>query len=71
MEEKGDLELLKKFKKVSGWSYQKLASHLGIHYQTIIAWFLDQTYPSPMARDRIRKFLRSIERSKQKYEARK
>jgi len=64
MEEKSDLEFLKKFKKTSGWSYCKLANHLGIHYQTVINWFLKRSNPSPMALERIQKFLKSIERSK-------
>lgn len=69
--EQNFFDLLKKFKEESGWSYQKLANHLGVHCQTVVCWFLKGSNPSPMARERIRKFLRSIERSKQRYEARR
>lgn len=64
MKEKSDLELLKEFKKSSGWSYQKLASHLKVHYQTVISWCLGTNSPSPLALERIQKLLRSIERAK-------
>jgi len=63
MKEKSDLELLKEFKNSSGWSYQRLANHLKIHYQTIWTWFAGTRNPSPMAKERIRKFLKSIEKS--------
>lgn len=71
MNKKNYFDLLKKFRKESGWSYQKLANHLGVHNRTVMAWFIKGANPSPMAKERIRKFLRSIERSKQKYEARR
>lgn len=63
MKEKSELELLKEFKKSSGWSYQKLAHHLGVHYQTVIFWILGKRYPSPLALERIQKFLKSTEKS--------
>jgi len=64
MKNENYLELLKEFKKSSGWSYHKLSNHLGVHYQTVISWFLEQRNPSPMALERIRKFLKSVEKSK-------
>ena len=66
MEEKNELEHLKEFKKESGLSYQKLADNLGIHYQTIIYWFTGRFNPSPLAKEKIRKLLRAVERAKQK-----
>ncbi len=57
MKEKDELELLKEFKKESGWSHPKLASHLGVHYQTIQGWLTGKYKPSKMAIDRIRHFL--------------
>lgn len=63
MNNKSDLERLKEFKKKSGWSYNRLAIALGIHYQTVSVWFVKDIDPSPMAKERIRKFLRSIEKS--------
>jgi len=63
MEEKSELERLKEFKKKSGWSYHRLAVALGIHYQTVSVWFVKEINPSPMAKERIRKFLKSVERS--------
>jgi len=63
MKEKNDLERLKEFKKKSGLSYHRLANHLGVHYQTVISWFTRGATPSPMANERIQKFLRSIEKA--------
>lgn len=57
MKEKGELELLKEFKEKSGWSYQKLANHLGVHYQTLMGWFSGKYKPSLMALEKIRHFL--------------
>lgn len=63
MKEKSELDQLKDFKKKSGWSYHQLANALGIHYQTVSVWFVKERNPSPMAKERIRKFLRSVEKS--------
>jgi len=62
MNEKNYLELLREFKKSSGWNYQKLSNHLGVHYQTIVGWLIGQYKPSLMALEKIKKFLRSVER---------
>lgn len=62
MNEKNYLELLREFKKSSGWSYHKLSNHVGVHYQTIVGWLAGKCDPSLMALDRIKKFLRSVER---------
>jgi len=64
MNEKNYIEFLREFKKSSGWSYHKLSNHLGVHYQTVFAWLSGKSNPSLMALEKIRKFLRSVERSK-------
>lgn len=48
---------LKKFKKRSGWSYEKIAGMIGVHSQTLMNWTKGSYKPSPMAREKIRKFL--------------
>ncbi|MBA7648173.1 hypothetical protein ES703_55956 [subsurface metagenome] len=63
MKEKSTLEKLEEFKKSSGWSYLQLAVAMGIHYQTINNWFVKKAKPSPMALEKIQKFLRSVEKS--------
>jgi len=51
------IERLREFKKDSGWSYQKIANLLGVHYQTLIFW-LNETYkPSKHLRPKIEEFL--------------
>jgi ribosome-binding protein aMBF1 (putative translation factor) len=57
MKEKSEVELLKEFKKKSGWSYQKLANNLGVHYQTVVAWFSGKYSPSYLAKEKIERFL--------------
>lgn len=48
---------LRKFKEESGWSYLKIAGRIGVAVQSIINWNQGAVVPSPMARDKIRKFL--------------
>ena len=64
MKKNKDLELLKEFKRTSGWSYQEVSNHLKVHYQTVVSWFSGERNPSPRALKRIQKFLTSIERAK-------
>jgi len=64
MKEKNTLEKLEEFKKNSGWSYLQLAVAMGIHYQTINNWFVKKSKPSPMALEKIQKFLKFIEKSR-------
>lgn len=64
MEEKNDLERLKEFKKLSGWSYHKLSINIGVHNQTVVGWFIGKRSPSLLATEKIQKFFKSIERSK-------
>jgi len=63
MEEKNDIERLKEFKKSSGWSYHKLSNHIGVHYQTVVGWFIGKRSPSLLATEKIQKFLKSVERA--------
>jgi len=62
MKDKNDLDRLRDFKKSSGWSYHRLSNHIGVHYQTVISWFLGSRSPSLLASEKLRKFLRSIEK---------
>jgi len=64
MKNENYLNELKEFKKSSGWNYQKLSNHLGLHSQTVVWWFTGKRNPSPMAIEKIKKFLRSIKRSR-------
>jgi len=48
---------LKEFKKKSGWSYNKMSVHMGIHSQTIYFWLNDKYSPSAPALEKIRTFL--------------
>ena len=63
MEEKNDIERLKEFKESSGWSYHKLSNHIGVHYQTVVGWFIGKRSPSLLATEKIQKFLKSVERA--------
>jgi len=57
MEEHIEVVRLRKFKEDSGWSYLKMAGLIGVAVQSIINWIQGKVVPSPMARDKIRKFL--------------
>jgi Helix-turn-helix. len=57
MKEQSELDLLRKFKKESGWSYNKIAIYLGVHYQTVVGWFTGKYEPSKMAKEKINHFL--------------
>jgi len=52
-----ELEDLKKFKKKSGWTYQRISNLMGVHSQTVVFWITGTYKPSKMAREKIRKFL--------------
>ena len=52
-----ELEDLKKFKKRSGWTYQRISNLMGVHSQTVVFWITGTYKPSKMAREKIRKFL--------------
>jgi len=53
-----ELELLKRFKKKSGWSYDRLAKGIGVHYQSVQTWFIGKSQPGNLARRAIRDFLK-------------
>ena len=57
MEEFNDLDMLKKFKEKSGWSYDKISKEIGVHHQTIQGWFSGKYKPSQLARKTLRAFL--------------
>lgn len=48
---------LRKFKQKSGWSYEKIGLRMGVHHQSVVFWLGGQYRPSPMAREKIVKFL--------------
>jgi len=57
MQEFNELEMLKKFKEKSGWSYEKIAQNIGVHSQTIQGWFSGKYKPSQLAKKALRSFL--------------
>lgn len=57
MKEIDHVEMLREFKKKSGWSYEKIARGLGVHSQTVQAWFSEKYRPSPLAKEKIDRFL--------------
>ena len=52
-----ELEDLKKFKKKSGWTYQRISNLMGVHSQTVVFWITGTYKPSKMAKEKIKKFL--------------
>jgi len=57
MHKENELELLKKFKARSGWSYDRLSKEIGIHHQTVQGWFTSKYMPGQLSRRAIREFL--------------
>lgn len=57
MEEIKEVEMLKEFKKTSGWSFEKIAREIGVSYQTVMAWFSGKYKPGNLARKAIKGFL--------------
>jgi ribosome-binding protein aMBF1 (putative translation factor) len=57
MDKDYELELLKKFKARTGWSYDRLSKEIGIHYQTVQGWFTGKYKPGQLSRKAIREFL--------------
>jgi transcriptional regulator with XRE-family HTH domain len=53
------LRELKKFKKSSGWTYDRIAREMGVHTQTVTGWFQGKYKPSALALPRIEAFLRA------------
>lgn len=56
-----EVKKLKNFKKRSGWSYQKISNHMGIHSQTIYFWLTGKFKPSDLAKDKIKQFLNNYD----------
>ena len=52
-----EIEKLRSFKERSGWSYQKISNHMGIHAQTIYFWLAGKYRPSSLALEKVRRFL--------------
>jgi len=52
-----EIEELRKLKQRSGWSYQKISTHMGIHQQTIYFWLAGKYKPSSLALEKIKRFL--------------
>ena len=44
-----------------GWSYQKIANELGVHYATVQGWILRKNNPIQLARGALRAFLSKFE----------
>lgn len=53
-----EIEKLAKFKERSGWSYNKISVHMGIHSQTIYFWLKGRYNPSDLALEKVKEFLR-------------
>jgi len=58
MKESNDVEKLRQLKKDMGYTYAKLGKKMGVHWRTVYCWLSGKTKPSPMARERTRKFLK-------------
>jgi len=58
MKESNDVERLRKFKKDMGYTYAKLAKELRVHWRSVYNWLAGKSKPSPMAKERIKKFLK-------------
>jgi len=55
--EDNEVEQLRQFKGISGWSYMKIANLMGVAIQSIINWLQGIHEPSRMALEKIRRFL--------------
>ncbi|MHB8093826.1 MAG: helix-turn-helix domain-containing protein [Candidatus Aminicenantales bacterium] len=52
-----EIQLLKKFKQKTGWSYVRIAEEIGVHYQSVVAWFAGRKVPGNLGSKAIREFL--------------
>jgi transcriptional regulator with XRE-family HTH domain len=52
------LKALRKFKKESGWSYDKIAREMGVHSQTVAGWLQGKYKPSLLALPLVETFLK-------------
>ena len=58
-----EVQLLKKFQERSGWSSARIGREIGVHYQSILAWFAGRKVPGNLASKAIREFLAKQRRS--------
>ena len=56
MEGINEVEMLKKFKEKSDWSFERIAHEIGVHSQAVQAWFR-VAKPNNLSRKAIRAFL--------------
>lgn len=54
-----ELDQLKEFKEKSGMTYPKMSKLIGVHEQSVFFWIKGKHSPSPMAREKIRAFLKT------------
>jgi transcriptional regulator with XRE-family HTH domain len=52
-----ELELLRAFKKESGWTYVRIGNAMGVNPMSVYHWLRGTRAPSPMARRVIRAFV--------------
>ncbi len=53
-----EVQLLKRFQEKEGWSYVRIAKEIGVHYQSVVAWFACRKVPGNLASKAIREFLK-------------
>lgn len=53
-----EVQLLKRFQEKTGWSYVRIAKEIGVHYQSVVAWFAGRKVPGNLAGRAIREFLK-------------
>lgn len=58
MKEQDIVEILREFKKESGWSYEKIARDIGVSMLTVQNWIKGRYKPSRLARKEIEFFLK-------------
>lgn len=58
MKESDIVEMLREFKKKSGWSYEKIAREIGVSMLTVQHWIKGKYKPSRLARKEIEFFLK-------------
>ena len=55
--ESKEIQLLREFKKETGWSYNKMGSAIGVNGMTVYNWLRGHQEPSDMAKKLIRQFI--------------
>ncbi len=59
--ESKEIQLLREFKKDSGWSYLKLGNAIGVNGMTVYNWFRGKQEPSTIAKKLIKHFILEYE----------